>query len=151
METAAAGMTTTTTTTTLMDRNHSLTRRSNATTNTAAKTDLSSNGNSFGDGVLPNTLVVGTDSRQISNQTETLKIRKDGGEKVANVNDSFFNSYLRTSAPTHMRISESPLSSDAIFNQSHAGLFNLCITVLIAVNIRLIIENLRKSWDYNWN
>jgi hypothetical protein len=28
--------------------------------------------------------------------------------------------------------------------QSHAGLFNLCIVVLVAVNSRLIIENLMK-------
>lgn len=28
--------------------------------------------------------------------------------------------------------------------QSHAGLFNLCIVVLIAVNSRLIFENLMK-------
>jgi hypothetical protein len=28
--------------------------------------------------------------------------------------------------------------------QSHAGLFNLCIVVLVAVNSRLIIENLIK-------
>lgn len=28
--------------------------------------------------------------------------------------------------------------------QSHAGLFNLCVVVLIAVNSRLIIENLMK-------
>ncbi|PWA83174.1 plasma membrane H+-ATPase [Artemisia annua] len=31
-----------------------------------------------------------------------------------------------------------------IFWQSHAGLFNLCIVVLVAVNSRLIIENLMK-------
>jgi hypothetical protein len=30
------------------------------------------------------------------------------------------------------------------FMQSHAGLFNLCIVVLVAVNSRLIIENLMK-------
>lgn len=30
--------------------------------------------------------------------------------------------------------------------QSHAGLLNLCIVVLVAVNSRLIIENLMKVW-----
>lgn len=31
-----------------------------------------------------------------------------------------------------------------LFLQSHAGLFNLCVVVLVAVNSRLIIENLMK-------
>ncbi|KAG0602480.1 hypothetical protein M758_10G017000 [Ceratodon purpureus] len=54
------------------------------------------------------------------------------------------NRTLRASSPAHRRNKESPLSSDAIWRQSHAGLFNLCIVVLIAVNSRLIIENLMK-------
>jgi len=51
---------------------------------------------------------------------------------------------LRASSHAHRKIRESPLSSDAIFHQSHAGLFNLCIVILVAVNGRLIIENLMK-------
>lgn len=51
---------------------------------------------------------------------------------------------LRPSFPAHTKPRESPLSSDAIFKQSHAGLFNLCIVVLVAVNSRLIIENIMK-------
>ncbi|XP_026402682.1 diacylglycerol O-acyltransferase 1-2-like isoform X2 [Papaver somniferum] len=52
----------------------------------------------------------------------------------------------RASAPAHRRVKESHLSSDAIFRQSHAGLFNLCIGVLVAVKISLITENLMKLY-----
>ncbi|KAJ7538109.1 hypothetical protein O6H91_11G034500 [Diphasiastrum complanatum] len=65
-------------------------------------------------------------------------------EKLLKKETGSSNYTLRPSAPAHKRSKESPLSSDAIFNQSHAGLFNLCIVVLVAVNSRLIIENLMK-------
>nr|XP_029119023.1 diacylglycerol O-acyltransferase 1-2 [Elaeis guineensis] len=67
--------------------------------------------------------------------------RAEGQEAGVGVPAKFL---YRASAPAHQKVKESPLSSDAIFKQSHAGLFNLCIVVLIAVNGRLIIENLMK-------
>ncbi|RYR67656.1 hypothetical protein Ahy_A03g014034 isoform B [Arachis hypogaea] len=65
------------------------------------------------------------------------------GERAA-AGDNFT---YRASVPVHRRIKDSPLSSRNIFKQSHAGLFNLCVVVLIAVNSRLIIENIMK---YGW-
>ncbi|CAK9207850.1 unnamed protein product [Sphagnum troendelagicum] len=71
----------------------------------------------------------------------------DGVQKVSEPKATAHSGMKHTqpaSTPSHFQIRESPLSSDAIFNQSHAGLFNLCLVILIAVNSRLIIENLMK-------
>nr|ANN46862.1 diacylglycerol O-acyltransferase 1 [Cuphea avigera var. pulcherrima] len=53
----------------------------------------------------------------------------------------------RTSSPVHLKLAESPLSSRNIFKQNHEGLFNLCMVTLVAVIIRLFLENLLK---YGW-
>eukprot|EP00249_Psilotum_nudum_P013156 c24184_g1_i1 orf=196-1641(+) len=75
-------------------------------------------------------------------QTETHS--SVASDKAKLLSKSLLEKNLRPSASAHKKIRESPLSSDTIFQQSHAGLFNLCVVVLVAVNSRLIIENLMK-------
>jgi len=86
------------------------------------------------------------DSRNLLDEIPVDKKQEDNNSSSAARVEVASNTKftLRPSSPAHRKIKESPLSSDAIFHQSHAGLFNLCVVVLVAVNSRLIIENLMK-------
>ncbi|KAH7681981.1 Diacylglycerol O-acyltransferase protein [Dioscorea alata] len=90
---------------------------------------------------LTDGVVNGDQGEGKKNLTSVLEGAEDRSGAEGGVPPMFL---YRASAPAHRRMKESPLSSDAIFRQSHAGLFNLCIVVLVAVNSRLIIENLMK-------
>ncbi|KAD4180488.1 hypothetical protein E3N88_29079 [Mikania micrantha] len=85
------------------------------------------------------------DFNRSANEQIGVAHRNSNGENVDRRRSVMQMQYAyRPCTPAHNKIKESPLSSDAIFKQSHAGLFNLCIVVLVAVNSRLIIENLMK-------
>lgn len=96
---------------------------------------------------LPDGLGNGEDV-DVRDRAETTSFMRSNEVVAIPANEKVHSSDIRytyrPAVPAHRKIAESPLSSDAIFRQSHAGLFNLCIVVLIAVNSRLIIENLMK-------
>ncbi|CAH9143706.1 unnamed protein product [Cuscuta epithymum] len=82
--------------------------------------------------------------RKSGEESGDKQVAGGGGSRGADDDATSFKYSFKASSDVHRQIKESPLSSDAIFRQSHAGLVNLCIIVLVSVNSRLIIENLMK-------